>query len=116
MPVYVKNRLKGDNKGVAMLKADYTEAYSKAPTLLEATKVYQRTIKSILNNSSRLIDDTTMAMRLEEITALPIKERVQVLKQIAEIHKILAPTIKIKEEELNNGDIKRTKWSSIGGN
>lgn len=114
IPTYVKERIKGSNKQDSMLEAGYTKAKARVPNLVEATKVYQSVVKSILSNTSRLIDDTTMAIKLEELASLPVKERVAVLKQLAEIHKILMPSVKIKEEELRNGEIKRTKWSSVG--
>jgi hypothetical protein len=113
-PVYIENRVAGANKKTSMVAADYTESHARVPSLLEATQVYQRAIQSILGKTTGIVNDGVDTFTIDEIAKLPVKERVQVLKQLAEIHKILMPTVKIKEEQLADGSVKRTKWASTG--
>ena len=111
---YVNQRVAGTNKRQAALLAGYSHNKANSVSLLEKTNGYKLAINRILDTTSTLILDSLEATTLMEINALPVKERITVLKQLAEIHKILMPTVKIKDETMKDGTVKTTKWQSIG--
>jgi phage terminase small subunit len=115
---YILNKAKGLSKYDSAIEAGYSHNTARIPKVLEGRRSYAVALQQILDDNTNVIESilTSVSKDIEsnKLDALDMKEKVDIYKKMAEVHKILTPQVTIKEEQLKDGTTKRTVWGTTG--
>jgi len=107
---YLQNRINGMNKKESAKAANYAPSVQNKPTEIENTANFQRLQNQLLGKNTQLMVQLMTDVQDSADDIERQKGKSLILHRLAQIQKILTPTVRVKERIDNKGEKRRTIW------